>query len=218
MKPRGVVVVARRMWRHALASCKFINIRIRPLQHRGRVVSRVQFRNKDKTRAWARRGRTTRGEKRRRRCEREGRLTAGRGLCAPHVISNVPGCRDSTLMERVALTPVFARQARRSSGVVRASMPPSSTGTNGFGKSPLCIDHPSREETFANCYRRVENKKFILNKWCQETIRYFTILVIIRGATLPCFNNSYVNNSKRIQNYTYKDVICRRKVFNTLKL
>lgn len=44
-----------------------------------------------------------------------GRLTAGRGLCAPRVISNVPGCRDSTLMERVALTPAFARQARRSS-------------------------------------------------------------------------------------------------------
>lgn len=39
------------------------------------------------------------------------------GLCAPRVISNVPGCRDSTLMERVALTPAFTRQARRSSGI-----------------------------------------------------------------------------------------------------
>lgn len=82
-------------------------------------------------------GSATRGEKRRRRCGREGRLTAGRGLCAPRVISNVPGCRDSTLMERVALTPVFARQARRSSGVARASMPTSSTGTDGSGESPL---------------------------------------------------------------------------------
>lgn len=60
-----------------------------------------------------------------------GRLTAGRGLCAPRVISNVPGCRDSTLMERVALTPAFARQARRSSGVARHSGVPPSTGANG---------------------------------------------------------------------------------------
>lgn len=49
-----------------------------------------------------------------------GKLTVGRGPCAPRVISNVPGCRDSTLMERVALTPAFARQARRSSGVAQA--------------------------------------------------------------------------------------------------
>lgn len=44
-------------------------------------------------------------------------MTGEHGLCAPRVISNVPGCRDSTLMERVALTPAFTRQARRSSGI-----------------------------------------------------------------------------------------------------
>jgi len=110
-------------------------------------VSRVQFRNKDKTRAWVN-GERGDEEKRRRRCRREGRLTAGRGLCAPHVISNVPGCRDSTLMERVALTPVFARQARRSSGVVRASIPPSSTGTMDPGKS-LCL-RPREESVHEN--------------------------------------------------------------------
>lgn len=49
---------------------------------------------------------------------KEERKPAGEhGLCAPRVISNVPGCRDSTLMERVALTPAFTRQARRSSGI-----------------------------------------------------------------------------------------------------
>lgn len=53
----------------------------------------------------------------------------GRRLCAPRVISNVPGCRGSTLMERVALTPAFTRQARRSSGSESA---PLSSYLNGF--------------------------------------------------------------------------------------
>jgi len=61
---------------------------------------------------------------------RGGWLTAGRRLCAPRVISNVPGCRDSTLMERVALTPAFTRQARRSSGAAHSGAP-LSTGANG---------------------------------------------------------------------------------------
>lgn len=112
---------------HALVSWKFINIRIRPVYKRGvRVASRIQFRNKGKILRGTEKGRESNGEK---ETEREGertsatmvgRLTAGRGLCAPRVISNVPGCRDSTLMERVALTPAFARQARRSSGGPRA--------------------------------------------------------------------------------------------------
>lgn len=88
------------------------------------------------------------GDAEKRRGGGESRLTAGRGLCAPRVISNVPGCRDSTLMERVALTPAFARQARRSSGVARASMPPSSTGANGSGVSPFArvVGHFPRED------------------------------------------------------------------------
>jgi len=109
---------------HALASWKFINIRIRPVYKRGvRVYS---FAIRARSLVGPRREEKATGERETERgrertpATMRGRLTAGRGLCAPRVISNVPECRDSTLMERVALTPAFARQARRSSGGPRA--------------------------------------------------------------------------------------------------
>lgn len=104
------------MWLHAFAAHKFINIRIQLARKGVALYCVYSF----VIRTGLAQTRTGEGVGGRTSAAMRGRLTAGRGLCAPRVISNVPGYRDSTLMERVALTPAFARQARRSSGVVRA--------------------------------------------------------------------------------------------------